>query len=57
MWGTMMGGIKFIISAQVDHAVKEEAGWKSNYAITDIGWRAKDRCISEQTAESDLPVQ
>lgn len=52
-----MGGIKFIISAQVDHAVKEEAGWKSNYAITDIGWRAKDRCISEQTAEDDLPVQ
>lgn len=29
MWGTMMGGIKFIISAQVDHAVKEEAGWRA----------------------------
>lgn len=52
-----MKGIKFIISAQVYHAVKEEAGWKSNYAITDIGWCAKGRCISEQRAESDLPIQ
>ena len=55
--GIMIGGIQSMISAQVYHAVKEEAGWQSNLQLQI--WVNVQRVDGNQSREQKvtLPVQ